>query len=160
MSRLRPQLPLYLERPSLQEALRSGVSFPRPLRPRCATIAPRPPRPGTRCTAASVPCGPGVLSTRVSGTCVPARTEHPPASRACREHRAEHRGPAYLCNSGQSRRWGSGGGAATTAGEEDRFSPYSHPASVTRAGSFIMSPGPNPCAGVWPVVLTCDARRG
>lgn len=58
-----------------------------------------------------------------------------------------------------------GGGTAgqrsdKTGWRTRRLSPYGRPASVRRAGSFIISLGPNPCAGAWPAVLTSDARRG
>lgn len=59
------------------------------------------------------------------------------------------------------------GGGAEAAQRQDRLEAASYltgyrsrSASVTRAGSFIMSLGPNPCAGAWPAVLTSDARRG
>lgn len=92
-------------------------SFPRQLGPRCATIA------------------------RARPALLLVRTAHPTISPAERTALSTG-GPAYLCASSQGlRRW-SGGNAATGG----CLSPYSRPASVTRAGSFIISLGPNPCA--------------
>lgn len=97
--------------------------------------------------------------TRVFSTRVHERTEHPPAYRACRAHRAAHLGPAYLRASGQGERRGSGGGAATTGAA--RTASYLLTAGFCNAcGKFHHVAGTQPVRGGVARMLTCDARRG